>query len=258
MIKELLAPAGDLEAGYAAIFYGANAVYLGLQKFSARATATNFTEAQLDEFVAFAHAKNVKVYVALNTLVQENECNDLIENSETLSKSPSGKLILAWAYGSKDEIPFKQAWYEEIQYRPVKVLSYIAIQKNFTKEFLLEVCRFLDTHPEIIREAVAEIRAQTQAPIYLYTARTQGLDELMPILDGVTLTLHEPGDCLPFWRFDQSTQSLDGKSLRLNIFEEVGPVASSERWQVKDHMAWIPNCPLPQGEVLMRFRPYGG
>ena len=113
-------------------------------------------------------------------------------------------------------------------------------------------------HPEIIREAVAEIRAQTQAPIYLYTARTQGLDELMPILDGVTLTLHEPGDCLPFWRFDQSTQSLDGKSLRLNIFEEVGPVASSERWQVKDHMAWIPNCPLPQGEVLMRFRPYGG
>ena len=113
-------------------------------------------------------------------------------------------------------------------------------------------------HPEIIREAVAEIRAQTQAPIYRYTARTQGLDELMPILDGVTLTLHEPSDCLPFWRFDQSTQSLDGKSLRLNIFEEVGPVASSERWQVKDHMAWIPNCPLPQGEVLMRFRPYGG
>ena len=109
-----------------------------------------------------------------------------------------------------------------------------------------------------IRDGGTLLRAQTQAPIYLYTARTQGLDELMPILDGVTLTLHEPGDCLPFWRFDQSTQSLDGKSLRLNIFEEVGPVASSERWQVKDHMAWIPNCPLPQGEVLMRFRPYGG
>ena len=84
--------------------------------------------------------------------------NDLIENSETLSKSPSGKLILAWAYGSKDEIPFKQAWYEEIQYRPVKVLSYIAIQKNFTKEFLPEVCRFLDTHPEIIRELPRQVK----------------------------------------------------------------------------------------------------
>lgn len=113
-------------------------------------------------------------------------------------------------------------------------------------------------HPEIVRAAVAEIRRQTKAPIYLYTAMTQGLDELMPLLDGVTLTLHAPCDYLPFWRFDQSARNLDGKSLRLNIFEEVGPVASSERWQVKDHMAWIPNCPLPQGEVLMRFRPYGG
>ena len=87
-------------------------------------------------------------------------------------------------------------------------------------------------HPEIIREAVAEIRAQTQAPIYLYTARTQGLDYLMPILDGVTLTLHDPRDCLPLWRFDQSTEGLDRKSLRRIICDKVGAVASSEGWQV--------------------------
>ena len=53
MIKELLAPAGDIEAGYAALYYGADAVYLGLQKFSARATATNFDEPHLNEFVAY-------------------------------------------------------------------------------------------------------------------------------------------------------------------------------------------------------------
>ena len=41
---ELLAPAGDIEAGYAALYYGANAVYLGLPKFSARAEAINFTQ----------------------------------------------------------------------------------------------------------------------------------------------------------------------------------------------------------------------
>ncbi|WP_294483065.1 hypothetical protein [uncultured Victivallis sp.] len=84
--------------------------------------------------------------------------HDLTGNSAALSKSPSGKLILAWAYGSKDEIPFKQAWQEEIQRRPVKVLSFIAIQKNFTKEFLPEVCRFLDTHPEIIRELPRQVK----------------------------------------------------------------------------------------------------
>ena len=44
MKQELLAPAGDIEAGYAAFYYGADAVYLGLQQFSARATATNFDE----------------------------------------------------------------------------------------------------------------------------------------------------------------------------------------------------------------------
>lgn len=113
-------------------------------------------------------------------------------------------------------------------------------------------------HPEIVRAAVAEIRGQTKAPIYLYTAMTQGLDELMPLLDGVTLTLHDPSDIQPFWLFDQTARNLHGKSLRLNIFEEVGAVVSSERWKVKDHMKWIPNCPLPKGEVLMRYRTHGG
>ena len=51
MKKELLAPAGDIEAGYAALHYGADAVYLGLQKFSARATAINFDEDNLNQFV---------------------------------------------------------------------------------------------------------------------------------------------------------------------------------------------------------------
>ena len=51
MKRELLAPAGDIESGYAALYYGADAVYLGLQKFSARATATNFSEQNLDELV---------------------------------------------------------------------------------------------------------------------------------------------------------------------------------------------------------------
>ena len=46
--QELLAPAGDIEAGYAALYYGADAVYLGLSQFSARATATNFDADTLD------------------------------------------------------------------------------------------------------------------------------------------------------------------------------------------------------------------
>ena len=73
MKKELLAPAGDTEAGYAALYYGADAVYLGLKHFSARATAANFGADDLNEFVGYAHSLGRKVYVAVNTLLQEDE-----------------------------------------------------------------------------------------------------------------------------------------------------------------------------------------
>jgi len=49
---ELLAPAGGPESAYAAFHYGADAVYLGLKKFSARAEAENFTLEELDEVTA--------------------------------------------------------------------------------------------------------------------------------------------------------------------------------------------------------------
>lgn len=49
-------------------------------------------------------------------------------------------------------------------------------------------------YPEIIREAIAAIRRQTNVPIYLYTAMPEQLDALMPLLDGVTVTLHTPED----------------------------------------------------------------
>src|SRR5512146_44099 len=68
---ELLAPAGGLEAGLAALQYGADAVYLGLKRFSARADAQNFTLDELDRFLGHARALTParRVFVAVNTLV---------------------------------------------------------------------------------------------------------------------------------------------------------------------------------------------
>src|SRR5262245_8093702 len=53
---ELLAPAGGPDAAFAAFHFGADAVYLGLKKFSARAEAENFTLDELDEVTAYAHS----------------------------------------------------------------------------------------------------------------------------------------------------------------------------------------------------------
>ncbi len=81
---ELLAPAGSLEAFFAAMEKGADAVYVGLKEFSARAKAKNFTLAQLEKLIAYAHGQNRRVYVTLNTLVKEQELPQLVETLAAL------------------------------------------------------------------------------------------------------------------------------------------------------------------------------
>lgn len=77
---ELLAPAGERAAAYAAFAFGADAVYTGLPRFSARAEAVNLSAGELEEIVACAHAlpRPRRVYVTLNTLIREAERPDLV------------------------------------------------------------------------------------------------------------------------------------------------------------------------------------
>ncbi len=83
---ELLAPAGGPEAAFAAFHFGADAIYLGLKKFSARAEAENFTLEELDEITAYAHALQPRrrVFVTVNTLIRQDELPELIEALEAL------------------------------------------------------------------------------------------------------------------------------------------------------------------------------
>lgn len=94
MQHELLSPAGNIEAGYAALHYGADAVYLGLTKFSARAGAENFTPDELNEFTAYAHSKGKKVFVALNTILTEAEINELPQTFATIRRCKVDALII--------------------------------------------------------------------------------------------------------------------------------------------------------------------
>ena len=74
MIKtELLAPAGSYDALVAGIQGGANAVYLSGEKFGARKFANNFSNDAIIEAVVYAHIRNVKVYVTVNTLIKDAE-----------------------------------------------------------------------------------------------------------------------------------------------------------------------------------------
>src|SRR5262245_56431243 len=70
---ELLAPAGDWEALRAAVANGADAVYFGLSNFNARARAANFAPDELPAVMQFLHARNVRGFVTLNTLIFSDE-----------------------------------------------------------------------------------------------------------------------------------------------------------------------------------------
>ncbi len=70
---EILAPAGDKSSFLAAIAAGADAIYLGLKHFSARMQAKNFSITELASLVDLAHKKDIKVYIAMNTLVKAND-----------------------------------------------------------------------------------------------------------------------------------------------------------------------------------------
>lgn len=79
---ELLAPAGDFDSLKAAVYHGADAVYLGLSNFNARASAANFNKDTVREAVKFAHLYGVKVYITLNTLVKDAEIPVMLELAE--------------------------------------------------------------------------------------------------------------------------------------------------------------------------------
>ena len=91
---ELLAPAGSFETALAAFQAGADAVYLGLDAFSARAEAVNLTTDQLRDLLAFAHPRGRKVYVTFNTVIDEADLPAAIEKLAILEElHPDGLIV---------------------------------------------------------------------------------------------------------------------------------------------------------------------
>ena len=90
---EILAPAGNREMLSAAVFSGADAVYLGLTGFNARRTAGNFTPDELREAVQFCHARGVKVHVTLNTLVYGRELPGLADAVRAVAEAGADAVI---------------------------------------------------------------------------------------------------------------------------------------------------------------------
>ena len=91
---ELLSPAGNFECLRAAISNGADAVYLGGKNFSARAFANNFDNDELKRAVEYAHLRNVRIFVTLNTLLTEKEFPNALKEAEYYYRSKVDALLV--------------------------------------------------------------------------------------------------------------------------------------------------------------------
>ena len=85
MGPELLSPAGSPEALRAAVQHGADAVYLGWGEFNARRSAKNFSDEEFAEALRYCHARGVRVFLTLNTLVTDRELPKAAETAALAS-----------------------------------------------------------------------------------------------------------------------------------------------------------------------------
>ena len=93
-IPELLAPAGNIESFHAAAENGADAVYLGLKRFNARATAANFSLVDLSRVIPYARRRGIRVYVALNSILSEFDLPEILDTLQGLRDLAPDALIV--------------------------------------------------------------------------------------------------------------------------------------------------------------------
>ena len=139
---ELLAPARDLECGKAAIDHGADAVYIGAERFGARAAVGN-SVSDIGELCRYAHRFAAKVYVTVNTIIYDNELDDtssLIEQLENVGvdavlvqdMAVMGMVKKAARHASTqtdNRTPEKVRWLRDIGFRRVVLARELSISE---------------------------------------------------------------------------------------------------------------------------------
>lgn len=94
MKAEILAPAGSRASFDAALSAGADAVYMGLPEFGARAFAQNFTLEEAEDVIRTAHLADMKVYITMNTLLNEEQLPEAAKTAKLITEKGADALII--------------------------------------------------------------------------------------------------------------------------------------------------------------------
>lgn len=158
---ELLAPAGNAQSLMAAVENGADAVYLGGKSFGARAFAGNFTREELGEALAYAHGRGVRVYVTVNTLVDNREFGELSDFLFFLYTAGADALlvqdlgVIAWVRTVLPGLPLHGSTQMTVhnaagvQYLAGLGLQRVVLARETTYEELLAIRRQSDLDLEV-------------------------------------------------------------------------------------------------------------
>lgn len=153
---ELLAPAGNFEALEAAIHGGADAIYVGLKNFGARAFANNFTDQEIVDAIELCHTYGVKLYVTMNTLIKDSEVDEFIDRVRFLHKNgidailiqDFGMLMLVREKFPKLEI-HASTQFNNSSIDTVKLLKDIGVKRVvFSRELTIEEIKNIDVDIE--------------------------------------------------------------------------------------------------------------
>ncbi len=207
---ELMAPAGNHESLVSAINAGADAVYLGVNEFNMRATAKNFSLEELGDTVSYAHKRNVKIYLTVNTIVFENE---LINVKKVVKEAKKAKVdaIICWDMSVLSEC------------KKQKIDAFLSTQASASNSFACEFYRKagakrITLARECTLEQIKKIKEKTKAEleIFIHGAMCVSISGRCFLSQNVFGKSANRGDCLqPCRREYIITDSEEGHSFVL-------------------------------------------
>ncbi len=157
---EIMAPAGNYESLVSAINAGADAVYLGVSGFNMRATAKNFSVEDLNKIVSYAHKRNVKVYLTVNTIVFEDELSKIKEVVKKAKKA-NVDAIICWDMSVLSEC------------KKQKIDAFLSTQASASNSYACEFYRKagakrITLARECTIEQIKKIKQKTKAEIEIF------------------------------------------------------------------------------------------
>ncbi len=159
---ELLAPAGSFAAFEAALEQGADAVYVGAPGFNARALSRDFTFAEIDSMIRQAHGQGVKLYIAMNSLVKEDELPAAVEALSCFQQIKADALILQ----DLGLLYLARTWFPDLALHASTLMS---VHNSLAAEELVRLgCERVVLARELTIDEIAEIYRKTGAQIEVF------------------------------------------------------------------------------------------